>query len=440
MKTTGLWILALVIILMSAGTTVSEETGFVALFNGEDLSGWVNVNCAPDTFTVRDGMIHCTGIPTGVMRTEKQYENFILELEWRHMQEGGNSGLFVWSDPVTASGVPFARAIEVQILDGRNSDLYTSHGDVFAIHGATMKPDRPHPAGWMRCLPSQHRSKPAGQWNHYRVTCNDGQIKLAVNGEVVSGGSECNFRKGYICLESEGSEVHFRNLRIKELPSTNPEPDEIAPLAEGFVSLYTGLDLSGWRHEPGQEGHWVAKNWILDYDGQSQADDKDLWTEKEYGDFVLICDWRWTAKPVTRECPVILASGEQAVDENGAPRMAEVPDAGDSGIYLRGSRKSQVNIWCWPTGSGEVWGYRTDEKIPAEVRNAVTPKVQADNPIGQWNRFVITMKGDRLTVELNGQRVVENAQLPDVPARGPIGLQHHGHPIQFANLYLKALN
>lgn len=142
MKTIGLWSVGLALALTSAGATASDEMGFVTLFNGKNLSGWVNVNCAPDTFTVREGMIHSTGVPTGVMRTEKQYENFILELEWRHMQEGGNAGLFVWSDPLTAPGVPFARSIEVQILDGRNSELYTSHGDVFAIHGATMKGDR----------------------------------------------------------------------------------------------------------------------------------------------------------------------------------------------------------------------------------------------------------------------------------------------------------
>ena len=84
----------------------------------------------------------------------------------------------------------------------------------------------------MRCLPSERRAKPAGEWNHYRVTCNDGVITLAVNGKVVSGGSACSPRKGYICLESEGSPVEFRDIRIKELPSTDPKPEEIAKPAE----------------------------------------------------------------------------------------------------------------------------------------------------------------------------------------------------------------
>jgi hypothetical protein len=137
---------------------------------------------------------------------------------------------------------------------------------------------------------------------------------------------------------------------------------------------------------------------------------------------------------------VILPSGEYAKDEQGETKTVLVADAGDSGIYLRGNSKSQVNIWCWPAGSGEVYGYRTDAKMPPEVRAGVTPKVKADRPLGQWNRFLITMRGDRLTVKLNGQTVLENAHLPGVPQRGPIALQHHGDSLQFANIYIKELD
>jgi hypothetical protein len=416
-----------------------SEAGFVPLFNGKDLSGWAQVNCAPQTFFARDGMIVTTGKPHGFLRTARQYENFILELDWMHIVPKGNSGLFVWTDALPAPGAPYPRGIEVQVMDGVNTKDYTSHGDLFSIHGATCKPDRPHPSGWMRCLPSEWRSKPAGQWNHYRVECNDGAIKLAVNGKVVSGISECHPRKGYLCLEAEGSECHFKNLRIKELPSTNPKPVDVAVKAEGFKPLYTGLDLSGWKQEPGHEGHWKSKDWILDYDGKSTAKDKNLWTEKSYGDFILMCDWRFPAKPKPTKRPVIRPSGNYATDADGKTKEVEVPDAGDSGIYLRGSAKNQVNMWCWPVGSGEVWGYRLDKNMPPEVRAGVTPKVRADKPPGQWNRFAITMKGDRLTVDLNGTRVIDNARLPGVAPRGPIALQNHGDPVQFANLFIKEL-
>lgn len=427
------------LLLATAQARVLADDGMLPLFNERDLTGWERVNCAPETFTVRDGMIVTTGNPNGFLRSAKQYENFIFELEWKHLKEQGNSGLFIFADALPAVGKPFARGIEVQILDGRNSEVYTSHGDVFAIQGATMKPDRPHPKGAMRCLPSEHRCKPAGQWNHYRIECNDGAIKLAVNGKVVSGGSQCNPRKGYICLEAEGSECHFRNLRIKELPSSNPPADQVAEVAQGFQPLYSGLDLRGWKADGGHDGHWQPKGWMLAYDGKSEAKDKNLWTEKEYGDFEMICDWRWSAKPTKRPRPVILPNGDYALDDQGKQKEVEVSDAGDSGILLRGNSKSQVNIWCWPIGSGEVYGYRTDKKQPPEVRAGVTPKAVADLPIGAWNRFIITMKGDRLTVKLNGKTVVENAQLPDVPSRGSIGLQHHGDPIQFGNLYVREL-
>ncbi len=429
-----------VIVLVSSLAFTADEDGFVPLFNGKDLSGWIPVNVAPDTFTVQDGMIICSGLPTGVMRTAKLYENFIFEVEWRHMKVGGNSGIFMWGDALTAAGTPFARAIEVQVLDHGygKSDWFTTHGDVFAIHGATMKPFPPSKG--MRSFPTEHLSKGSPEWNHYRIECNNGTVKLSVNGKQVSGGENCKPRKGHICLESEGGIVHFRNLRIKELPSTGATAEETSrandgiPLSdvEGFTNLYTGKDFAGWKWDAGHKGHWKAQDWVLDYDGKSEAADKSLWTEKEYGDFVLITDWRWTRKPVEKEVPVILPNG----DQNGA---AKVPDAGDSGIYLRGNSKSQVNIWCWPIGSGEVYGYRTDSAMSAEVRAGVTPKVKADKPIGEWNRFVITMKGDRLTVFLNGKLVIENAQLPSVPARGPIALQHHGDPIQFANILIKEL-
>jgi len=418
----------------------AADDNFVPLFNGRDLSNWTNVNCAPETFTVRDGIIVSTGIPTGVLRTKRMYENFIVELEWRHMVAGGNAGFFIYSAPVTAPGQPFTKGMEIQIIDRDHAQgLATRHGDVFSIHGATFVPDRPHPQGWQRSLPSEKRVKPQGEWNHYRVESRDGLITLAVNGKVVSGGSNCVPRKGYICLEAEGSECHFRNLRIMELPSSNPPANEVAEEDQGFVSLYNGLDLRGWKNASGHATHWQAKDWILDYDGKSEAEDKNLWSEKSFRDFQLIVDWRFTAKPQTRSVPVILPNGDYAVNEDGSRKMVEVPDAGDSGIYLRGNSKSQVNIWSWPIGSGEVYGYRDDTNTPPAIRAGLTPKLKADKPIGQWNRFLITMRGARLTVVLNDKTVIENAQLPGVPAEGPIAMQHHGDPIQFANIYVREL-
>ncbi len=419
--------------------TAPKESGFVSLFNGTNLDGWINVNCAPSTWTVKEGLIHCTGVPTGALRTEKQYENFILELEWRHLVPGGNAGLFVWSESISAPGVPFLKAIEVQILDHAygKSDWFTTHGDIFPIHGSTMIPDAPNRGS--RSFPNEMRSKASPEWNHYRVTCIDGIIKLAVNGKVVSGGKDCVYRKGYIALESEGGKVDYRNIRIKTLPSTNPAPEEIAPEDQGFQSIYNGVNLAGWNLPEGSRDHWRATDWKLSYDGKSTAKEKHLWTEKSYGDFIMICDWRWTAQASKREFPIVLPSGDYAKSKDGNQLTEEVSFAGDSGIFLRGNTKSQVNIWNWSIGSGEVYGYRNHKDTSPAVREALTPKLKADNAIGKWNRFIITLIGDKLTVNLNGLTVIDKALLPGIPEVGAIGLQDHGDPIEFASIYIKEL-
>lgn len=416
---------------------LTDDPAFAPIFSGTDLAGWVNVNTAPTTWRVEGGMIRCSGKPTGLLRTTKQYENFVLELEWRHLETQGNAGLFVWSDALTARGVPFSRSVEVQVMTGAEADWYTSDGDIFPIHGATMKPENPRPKGGQRSYPTEKRMKPSPEWNHYRVECVNGSVSLAVNGKVVTRGSEVSPRQGYICLEAEGSPIDFRNIRIKELPPASPPipPSMIASSDEGFVPLYNGVNFDGWKFTKAHEGHFVANDWTISHDGQGE----DLWSTRSFKNFVLIADWRWTGPATPTPRPVILPDGTEKKGADGKPEMVTVPDAGDSGIYLRGSSKSQVNAWCWPVGSGEVYGYRTDGAQSDEVRAAVTPKSVADAPIGQWNRFIITMEGDVLTVKLNGVIVIDHARLPGVAQEGPIALQMHGSPIEWANILVKEL-
>ena len=196
--------------------------------------------------------------------------------------------------------------------------------------------------------------------------------------------------------------------------------------ADGFVPLFNGKDLSGWIVPEGDNGHWKVVDGVIDYDAASEAKgDKNLWTEKEYGDFILKIDWRIKRTTGLYNMPIVLQDGTTLKDAAGRQITIALPNA-DSGIYLRGSSKAQVNIWCWPIGSGEVYGYRNDKSMPPDVRAGVTPRINADKPVGQWNTFIIIMVGDRLTVLLNNQMVLENAQLPGVPKRGRIALQHHG--------------
>lgn len=193
------------------------------------------------------------------------------------------------------------------------------------------------------------------------------------------------------------------------------------------VSLFNGKDLTGWKVPVGDNGHWKVVDGVIDYDAGTEAlKDKDLWSEKSYGDFVLRLEWRLKSTPyINPNVPIVRFDGTNKKGADGKEIRIPVPDS-DSGIFLRGSSKAQVNIWSWPVGSGEVYGYRTDAKMPAAVRAGVTPRMNADRDIGEWNSFEITMRGSRLTVVLNGQSVITDAELPGVPASGPIALQHHG--------------
>jgi hypothetical protein len=202
------------------------------LFNGKDLSGWVNVNTAPDTWAVRDGMIVCTGKPMGVLRTDRQYENFILSLEWKHLEAGGNSGAYVWAEGTVPEGKPFPKGMEIQILEldyavqNKVTDAYV-HGEVFPVGGVTTVPDNPRGP---RSKSAENRCKGKGEWNSYTLVCVDGVIKLSVNGKFVNGISKASIKKGYICLESEGAPIHFRNIRIIELPPGITTPEQSAPV------------------------------------------------------------------------------------------------------------------------------------------------------------------------------------------------------------------
>lgn len=206
--------------------------------------GWVGlseadfakVNSADDTWTFKDGTIYCTGKPVSVMRTVKRYENFEMVVEWRHRKFGGNSGVFVWTtdesiERLTKAGKGgLPHGIEVQVLDTgyeenyvkrhkKPADWFTSHGDVFPVGVSKMTPFPPvSPKKDGRSFPTKHLSNDVNEWNHYYIRAINGEVRLWVNGEEVSGGTGCEPSKGYLCLESEGSPVEFRGLSIRELP------------------------------------------------------------------------------------------------------------------------------------------------------------------------------------------------------------------------------
>lgn len=186
---------------------------------------WVNVNTADDTWSVKGEELVSTGLPIGVMRSAKQYENFILHIEWMHLEPGGNSGVFVWSKAIPDEKSRLPDGVEVQMLeldwvnlnkrDGVTPPIAYVHGELFGVGGVETVPDNPRGT---RSKSIENRCKGKGEWNTYDVVCVDGVIKLSVNGKFVNGISQSTQRKGYLCLEAEGAPIRFRNLKIIELP------------------------------------------------------------------------------------------------------------------------------------------------------------------------------------------------------------------------------
>jgi hypothetical protein len=232
-------LLPALVALGSLAARAQSSPEFLDLFNGKDLTGWVNVNTAPDTWKARDGLLVCSGHPIGVMRSVKEYENFVLHIEWMHMEAGGNSGVFVWSDAVPDAESRLPNGVEVQMLelewpnlnkkDGVTPSIAYVHGELFGVGGVTTVPDNPRGE---RSKSVENRCKGKGEWNTYDVVAVDGVIKLAVNGKFVNGVSRSSKRKGFLCLESEGAEIHFRNIKILELPGGMATPEQTGVEAE----------------------------------------------------------------------------------------------------------------------------------------------------------------------------------------------------------------
>ncbi len=218
-----------------------------------------------------------------------------------------------------------------------------------------------------------------------------------------------------------------------------------------YRALFNGKDFTGWRVPEGDGGHWKVVDYMIDYDALSEAEEKHLWTEEEFGDFQLHVDWRFKGASGMFDMPTILPDGSYKTDENGETITKPTPNS-DSGVFLRGTTQ-QVNIWNWGAGSGELWGVRTSPGATPEQRAAAVPKMKADNAMGEWNSMDITLISNRISVMLNGHWIIEDAEIPGLPARGPIALQHHGgwdeeagaldptsSNIQFRNIWIRELD
>lgn len=228
------------LVALGMSSTLCAEEPLKAFIDGSG-PGWktlgeddfVNVNGTPSTWTWKGDFVSCSGNPVGVTRSKKSYTNFELVARWRHLRSGGNSGIFVWAPEASLDGLKPGNlprgGIEVQVLDhgyteqfekssGKKADWFTTHGDVFPVGTSKMKPFEPRSPDGSRSFPSKKLSKGLNEWNHYYIRCINGEIRLWVNGEEVSGGNGCSPSSGFFCLEAEGSPVEFQGIKVRELP------------------------------------------------------------------------------------------------------------------------------------------------------------------------------------------------------------------------------
>ncbi len=232
--------LAIAFALLASAACADEPREPAPVFAGSDVAGWrelrfdefINANGDDDTWTAAGGVIRCTGKPVGVLKSKREFTNLELSLEWRHLEVGGNSGVFLWAPPEVFKNLPEGKlpagGIEVQILDhgytaqyekgGKKADWFTTDGDVFPVGSSAMKPFAPVSPNGTRSFPRARHTRGAPEWNRYSIRAINGEVRLCVNGHEVSGGSECQPATGHLCLEAEGAPIEFRHLRIRELP------------------------------------------------------------------------------------------------------------------------------------------------------------------------------------------------------------------------------
>ncbi|MBO6004377.1 MAG: DUF1080 domain-containing protein [Verrucomicrobia bacterium] len=411
---------------LTLSSSFAAEEGFTQIFNGKNLDGWKLVGGRGPGYVVQDETIVCPANGGGNLFTEKEYSNFILRFDVK-LTPAANNGVGIRAP---YEGDAAYMGMEIQVLDNEHKvyeklQPWQYHGSVYGIFPA-----------------KRGFQKAPGEWNTEEIKADGRHITVTLNGTVIvdedlntvtNPGTILSHPgmlrdTGHIGFLGHGSEVAFRNIRIKELPYSTK--DNVAP--EGFKALFNGEDLNGWKGLVSPAGgpparakmsaeqlaaeqvkadqqmrdHWKVKDGCLEYDGKGQS----LCTAKDYADFEMLVDWKIGPK-------------------------------GDSGIYLRGS--PQVQIWDpanFNLGSGGLYNNQKEG-------NPSGPLTNADNPIGEWNSFRILMIGEKVTVYLNNVLVVNNVtmenywerNLPIYPT-GQIELQHHNSVLWFKNVYIREIN
>jgi hypothetical protein len=391
---------------------------------------FTNVNCADDTWAWTPDGVQCSGQPVGVIRTKEPIADFEMSLEWRHLSDGGNSGVFLWAPKAALDSIKPGQlppgGIEVQVLDhgftaqyeassGKNADWFTTDGDVFPVGSSTMKPFPPTAPRGSRSFPKERHSLGTPAWNHYFIRAVKGEVRLWVNGHEVSGGSDCNPSSGYLCLESEGAPVEFRRMKIREIAAAGLPASE-----QGFVQLFDGTTLDGWQGAV--DGYEAVNGEIRSKPGVGG----NLLTAGEYGDFELRFEFRLTP----------------GANNGLAVRVPPQGDAAFQGIELQildDGHEKYKDIKPWQA-HGSIYGV-----VAAERGTCL-------KPVGEWNTEEVTVQGTRIKVVVNGKTIVDadtapfrdGRPTPDGQAhpgltrtKGHLGFAGHHDEVHFRNIRLR---
>jgi Domain of Unknown Function (DUF1080) len=440
---------------------ILESATWKDLFNGQDLTGWTG-----DTqgYTVENGVLICNKGAKN-LATEEQFADFAFQFEFK-LEESGNNGIGI---RVPQDGYPAGDGMEIQILD-HDGGLYGGEavmGDGSKRRLSWLKPWQYHGSIYGITPAKTGYLKPVGQWNSETIIAIEDHIMVILNGAVivdafldqttpVDGAAHPGMKNkiGHLVLAGHSDRVEFRNLKIADYSPAPVAPQTTADNTppQGFTALFNGTNLDGWKGLAAENAndryalqgetlqsaqqqadvlmreHWSVNDGVLTYDGKGQS----LCTTKGYGDFEFYCDWK-------------------------------IPPGADSGIYLRGT--PQVQIWDpWdlrvkpgedPPVNPEQWvaAYTNGRNLGSgglwnNKRWRNSPTSLADKQPGQWNTFLIRMVGEKVTIWLNGTRVVDRVvlenywdktgTLPLIRA-DQIELQHHGSELFFKNLYIREL-